>query len=44
MLTRPEDKLLYWKFEIEIEFTRPRCMWKYNIKIYLTETGRGNVN
>jgi len=44
MLIRPEDKFLFGKFEIEIQSTRPMCMWKYNVKMDLTETGRDNVN
>jgi hypothetical protein len=44
MLIRPEDKFLFGKFEIEIHFTRSMFMWKYNVKMDLTETGRNNVN
>jgi hypothetical protein len=44
MLIRPEEKILFEKFEIEIQFPRPRYMWIYNIKMDLTETGKDNVN
>jgi hypothetical protein len=44
MLIRPEDKFLFGKIEIEIQFTRLRFMWKYCIKMDLTETGRDHVN
>jgi hypothetical protein len=44
MLIRPEDKFLFGKSEIETQSTRPRRMWKYSIKMDLTETGRDSVN
>jgi hypothetical protein len=44
MLISSEHKFLLGKSEIMKQFMIPRCMWEYNIKMDLTETGRDCVN